>query len=131
MTVATRFKSGRTAAGDAYVSDHSGSPHAHFMRLTSYALIPLGALSAWWILGLAGKTLDGVRAEIGRPFPALTLLAFGVVGMIHARKGMDEIIEDYVHDEALKAHALVANIWASRAIAALWVVAVLLLAAPK
>jgi succinate dehydrogenase / fumarate reductase membrane anchor subunit len=101
------------------------------MRLTSYALVPLGALSAWWILGLAGKTLDGVRAEIGRPFPAIVLLVFGVVGMIHARKGMDDIIEDYVHDEALKAQALVANLWASRAIAALWVVAILLLAAPK
>ncbi len=131
MTVATRFKSGRTGAGDAYVSDHSGSPHARFVRLTSYALAPLGALSAWWILGLAGKSFDGVRAEIGRPIPALVLLAFGVVGMVHARKGMDDIIEDYVHDDALKARALVANLWASRAIAALWVVAILLIAAPK
>ncbi len=131
MTVATKFTSGRTGPGDAYVSDHSGSPHASFMRLTSYALMPLGVLSAWWILGLAGKTLDGVRAEIGRPFPALTLLAFGVVGMIHARKGMDDIIEDYVHDEALKARALVANFWASRAIAALWTFAILLIAAPN
>ncbi|MBM3562806.1 MAG: succinate dehydrogenase, hydrophobic membrane anchor protein [Alphaproteobacteria bacterium] len=131
MTVATRFNSGRTGSGDAYVSDRSGSPHAQFMRLTSYALIPLGALSAWWILGLAGKTLEGVRAEIGRPIPALALLAFGAVGMVHARQGMDEIIEDYVHDEALKTRALVANLWASRVIAALWVVAILLIAAPK
>jgi succinate dehydrogenase / fumarate reductase membrane anchor subunit len=131
MTVATRFKSGRTGTGDAYVSDHSGSPHARFMRLTSYALAPLGALSAWWILGLAGKSFDGVRAEIGRPIPALVLLAFGVVGMIHARKGMDDIIEDYVQDQALKAWALLANLWASRAIAALWTFAILLIAAPK
>lgn len=131
MTVATRFESGRTGPGDAYVSDRSGSPHAQFMRLTSYALIPLGALSAWWILGLAGKTLEGVRAEIGKPIPALVLLAFGAVGMIHARQGMDDIIEDYVHDEALKTRALVANLWASRVIAALWVVAILLIAAPK
>jgi succinate dehydrogenase / fumarate reductase membrane anchor subunit len=131
MTVATRFKSGRTGSGDAYVSDHSGSPHARFMRLTSYALAPLGVLSAWWILGLAGKSFDGVRVEIGRPIPALVLLAFGVIGMIHARKGMDDIIEDYVHDEALKAQALVANLWASRAIAAFWALAILLIAAPK
>jgi len=131
MTVATRFKSGRTGPGDAYVSDHSGSPHARFMRLTSYALMPLGVASAWWILGLAGKSFDGVRAEIGRPLPALVLLAFGVVGMIHARKGMDDIIEDYVHDQALKALALIANLWASRAIAALWAFAILLIAAPK
>jgi succinate dehydrogenase / fumarate reductase membrane anchor subunit len=131
MTAVTRFKSGRTAIGGGYVSDHSGSFHARFMRLTSYALVPLGALSAWWILGLAGKTLEGVRAEIGRPFPALVLLAFGVIGMIHARQGMDEIIEDYVHDKALKAQAMIANTWASRAIAAVWVLAILLIAAPK
>jgi succinate dehydrogenase / fumarate reductase membrane anchor subunit len=88
-------------------------------------------LSAWWILGLAGKSLEGVRAEIGRPIPALVLLAFGVVGMIHARRGMDDIIEDYVHDKVLKAQAIVANTWASRAIAAIWVLAILLIAAPK
>jgi succinate dehydrogenase / fumarate reductase membrane anchor subunit len=131
MTAVTRFKSGRAALGGGYVSDHSGSFHARFMRLTSYALVPLGALSAWWILGIAGKTLEGVRAEIGRPFPALVLLAFGVIGMIHARQGMDEIIEDYVHDKALKAQAMIANTWASRAIAAVWVLAILLIAAPK
>lgn len=131
MTAVTRFKSGRTGVDGGYVSDQSGSFHARFMRLTSYALVPLGALSAWWILGIAGKSLDGVRAEIGRPFPALVLLAFGVIGMIHARQGMDEIIEDYVHDKGLKAQAIVANTWASRAIAAVWVLAILLIAAPK
>ncbi|MGD9542884.1 MAG: succinate dehydrogenase, hydrophobic membrane anchor protein [Methylocystis sp.] len=131
MTAATKFKSGRTALGGGYVSNHSGSFHARFMRLTSYALAPLGALSAWWILGLAGKTLEGVHAEIGRPFPALVLLAFGIIGMTHARQGMDEIIEDYVHDEALKAQAIVANTWASRAITAIWILAILLIAAPK
>ncbi|MGE0195553.1 MAG: succinate dehydrogenase, hydrophobic membrane anchor protein [Methylocystis sp.] len=131
MTDATKFKSGRTALGGGYVSNHSGSFHARFMRLTSYALAPLGALSAWWILGLAGKTLEGVHAEIGRPFPALVLLAFGIIGMTHARQGMDEIIEDYVHDEALKAQAIVANTWASRAITAIWILAILLIAAPK
>ena len=68
-TVPTNFNSGRTDQGAAYVSDHEGSVHARFMRLTSYALAPLGVLAAWWIVGLAGKTLEGVRAEIGRPIP--------------------------------------------------------------
>ena len=131
MAIATRFNSGRTGRGDAFVSDRSGSPHARFMRLTSYALMPIGMLSAWWLAGIAGKPLEAVRAEIGRPFPAIVLTLFAVVGMAHARYGMNEIIEDYVHDEALKATALKANIWASRVIAALWVVAILLIAAPK
>ncbi|MEF3365158.1 succinate dehydrogenase, hydrophobic membrane anchor protein [Methylocystis sp. 9N] len=131
MTIATHFKSERKGRGEAYVSDHAGSHHALFMRRTSYALAPLGVLAAWFLLGAAGKPLDGVRAEIGRPLPALVLIAFAAIGMLHARQGMNEIIEDYVHDEALKAKALAANKWIAFAVAAIWVVAILIIAAPR
>lgn len=131
MTIATHFKSERKGQGEAYVSDHAGSHHALFMRRTSYALAPLGVLAAWFLLGVAGKPLDGVRAEIGRPLPALVLIAFAAIGMLHARQGMNEIIEDYVHDEALKAKALGANKWIAFAVAAIWVVAILIIAAPR
>jgi succinate dehydrogenase / fumarate reductase membrane anchor subunit len=130
-TVPTHFNSGRTGQGAAYVSDHEGSVHARFMRLSSYALAPLGVLSAWWIAGLAGKTLEGVRAEIGRPIPAIVLIAFAVIGMIHARQGMTEIIEDYVHDPVLKEKALHANRIAAITITAAWTLAIMLIAAPK
>ncbi len=131
MSVPTHFKSGRRGQGPDYVSDHEGSVHARFMRLSSYVLAPLGVLSAWWLAGLVGKSLEGVKAEIGRPFPALVLVAFGVVGMIHARQGMTEIIEDYVHDAALKEKALYWNRIASIAIAAAWTLGIMLIAAPK
>jgi succinate dehydrogenase / fumarate reductase membrane anchor subunit len=131
MSVPTHFNSGRTGQGAAYVSDHEGSVHARFMRLSSYALAPLGVLSAWWLAGLVGKSLEGVKAEIGRPFPALVLIAFAVTGMIHARQGMTEIIEDYVHDEPLKQKALHWNRIASIAIAAMWTLGIMLIAAPK
>jgi succinate dehydrogenase / fumarate reductase membrane anchor subunit len=131
MSVPTHFKSGRSGQGAAYVSDHEGSAHARFMRASAYALAPLGALSAWWLAGLVGKTPDGVKAEIGHPFPALVLIAFAVVGMIHARQGMTEIIEDYVHDAALKEKALRWNRTASIAVAAVWTLAIMLIAAPK
>ena len=101
------------------------------MRLTSYALVPLGVLSAWWILGLAGKRSRACAPKSADRFLHCVLLAFGVIGMVHARQGMDDIIEDYVHDEVLKAQAIVANTWVSRAIAAIWVLAILLIAAPK
>ncbi|WP_363349256.1 succinate dehydrogenase, hydrophobic membrane anchor protein [Methylocystis echinoides] len=131
MSVPTHFKSGRTGQGEAYVSDHEGSVHARFMRLSSYALAPLGVLSAWWLAGLVGKTLEGVKAEIGHPIPAIVLIVFGVVGMIHARQGMNEIIEDYVHDAALQEKALYWNKVASIAIAAAWTLGIMLIAAPK
>jgi succinate dehydrogenase / fumarate reductase membrane anchor subunit len=131
MSVPTHFKSGRSGQGAAYVSDHEGSAHAHFMRLSSYALAPLGVLSAWWLAGLVGETPEGVKNEIGRPFPALVLISFAILGMIHARQGMTEIIEDYVHDAALKEKALHWNKIASIAIAAAWTLAIMLIAAPK
>jgi succinate dehydrogenase / fumarate reductase membrane anchor subunit len=131
MSVPTHFKSGRSGQGAAYVSDHEGSAHARFMRLSSYALAPLGVLSGWWLVGVVGKTPEGVRAEIGWPLPAIVLISFAVLGMIHARQGMTEIIEDYVHDAALKEKALLANRWASGVIAAAWTLAILLIAAPR
>lgn len=131
MSVPTHFKSGRTGQGAAYISDHEGSVHARFMRLSSYALAPLGVLSAWWLTGVVGATPEGVRAAIGRPFPAIVLIAFAVLGMIHARQGATEIIEDYVHDPALKEKALRVNKIASIVIAAGWTLAIMLIAAPK
>jgi succinate dehydrogenase / fumarate reductase membrane anchor subunit len=131
MSVPTHFKSGRSGQGAAYVSDREGSAHARFMRKSSYALAPLGILSAWWLAGLVGKNLEGVHAEIGRPFPAIVLILFAVIGMIHARQGMTEIIEDYVHDAELKEKALRWNKIASLAIAGAWTLAIMLIAAPK
>lgn len=131
MSVPTHFKSGRSGHGAAYVSDHEGSAHARFMRVSSYALAPLGVLSAWWLAGLVGKSVEGVRAEIGHPLPAIVLIVFAVIGMIHARQGMTEIIEDYVHDAALKEKALHWNRLAAIVIAAVWTFAIMLIAAPK
>lgn len=131
MTSRTTFNSGRTGRGSAYVSDASGVEHDKFMRLTSYALAPLGALAAWFVIGLAGKSFEAARAELAHPFPALVLIAFILVAMPHARQGAESIIVDYVHDAALKEKALLANKWASIAIAALWTLAVLLIAAPR
>ena len=129
MTV--EFNSGRTGRGGAYVSDRSGSHHAKFMRLTARALAPLGVLAAWFIVGASGQTYEGVRAQIGRPFPALALIAFIVIAMPHARAGAEDIIADYVHDPAAKDKALLVNKWLSFAITAIWVFAVMLIAAPK
>jgi succinate dehydrogenase / fumarate reductase membrane anchor subunit len=45
--------------------------------------------------------------------------------------GVESIIEDYVHDAAQKEKALFVNKWASIAVALLWTLAILLIAAPK
>ena len=79
MSVPTHFNSGRKGAGKKFVADASGSAHARFMRLSSYALTPLGILSTWWLAGLVGLPFDRVREEVGHPFPALVLIAFAAI----------------------------------------------------
>ena len=131
MTAQTGFNSGRQGPGPAFVSDRSGSAHAAFMRLSARALAPLGALTAWYLIEIVGKPWDAARAVLGRPLPAAALILFIIVAMLHARQGANEIIEDYVHDAALKEKARIANTWVSRAIAAVWTIAILVIAAPK
>ncbi|MBI1867907.1 MAG: succinate dehydrogenase, hydrophobic membrane anchor protein [Methylocystis sp.] len=125
------FKSGRTGRGAAFASDHSGSCHAHTMRLTAYALLPLGVLSIWFIVGAVGKSFDGVRADIGRPLPATVLIAFISVAVYHMRIGVESIIDDYVHDEGLKAISLAVNKWLSLAIGAVWALSLIIVAASR
>ncbi len=129
--MSTQFISGRTGRGAAYVSDTSGAVHDKFMRMSSWALAPLSLLAGWYLVVVSGKSYEAARAEIGRPIPALVLIAFIVIGALHARNGAESIIEDYIHDEALKEKALRANKWASLAIAVIWTLAILIIAAPK
>ena len=131
MASETTFISGRTGRGGAYVSDASGASHDRFMRLSAWALAPLGLLSAWFLARLTGLGFEEARAELGRPFPALALIAFIAIGASHARLGAESIILDYIPDEALRGTALLVNTWATRAIAFVWALAILLIAAPR
>ena len=131
MAQPQHFKSGRTGPGNQFTADRHGALHARFMRLSSYALAPLGGMSAWWLANMTGKPLDKLREEISHPVPALVLIAFAVIGMVHAREGMNEIILDYVHDQQLRDKALCANKWAALAISGIWVLAIMFIAAPR
>ncbi|CAN2532179.1 hypothetical+protein [Methylocapsa aurea] len=125
------FQSGRSGKGDAFVSDRAGSLHALAMRHSARALAPLALIAIWLIVGLVGKSYEAARAEIARPLPAIALIAFIVVVAYHARLGMENIIEDYVHDNSLKATALLINKWLVIAIAAVWTLAIMIIAAPR
>jgi succinate dehydrogenase / fumarate reductase membrane anchor subunit len=131
MTSPTTFKSGRAEGGAAFTADRSGSEHTKIMRLSAYALAPLGILSLWFIAGAIGKSYEAVRAEIGRPFPAFTLIAFVIIAFYHARLGVETIIEDYVHDKALAEKALLLNKWLMGGFGAVWVVSILLIAGAR
>jgi succinate dehydrogenase / fumarate reductase membrane anchor subunit len=131
MTSYTPFESGRTKGGAAFMADRSGSRHTKIMRLSARALAPLGFLSMWFIAGSLGKSYEAVRAELGRPFPSLVMIAFVMIALYHARLGMDTIIEDYVHDKGLAEKALLINKWLTLGVGVVWVFSILLIAGAR
>jgi succinate dehydrogenase / fumarate reductase, membrane anchor subunit len=87
---------------------HNGTGEAWLMHVTSLALIPLTLYFVWLVLDLLHMDYNGVREELGRPIPAILLLAFIIAGIVHMELGMRSIIVDYVHGQS-RAWALAAN----------------------
>ena len=117
----------RTAASKVRFlgSAHSGTRETWHMKLTSVALVPLTIAFVFLLLSLAGKDYMSVRAELGRPFPAILLLLFIGASIVHMKIGMQSIIVDYVHETHLKEGALIANLFFTAAIGLACVFAVL------
>ena len=78
------------------------------MHVTSLALVPLSLYFVWLLLDLLHMDYNGVSAELGRPVPAILLLAFILSGVVHMEFGMRSIIIDYVEGRS-RAWALAAN----------------------
>jgi succinate dehydrogenase / fumarate reductase membrane anchor subunit len=106
-------------------SAKSGTKHAWHMRITSAALVPLTIAFVWIVLTLVGKDYNTVRATLGAPLPAIIMLLFLLASVYHMKLGMQTIIEDYVHGEASKTLALMANTFFSACIGLATVYAVL------
>jgi succinate dehydrogenase / fumarate reductase membrane anchor subunit len=89
-------------------SAQMGTTDAWVVHLTSLALAPLTLGFVWLMLDLLHKDYNGVRAELGRPLPAILLLAFILAGVVHMELGMRSIIVDYIGGQP-RAWALAAN----------------------
>ena len=85
-----------------------GTAEAWLVHLTSVALVPLSLCFVWLLLDLLHKDYNGVRATIGRPVPAILLLAFILTGVVHMELGIRSVILDYVAGPP-RAWALTAN----------------------
>ena len=86
----------------------NGTGEAWLMHVTSLALIPLTLYFVWLVLDLLHMDYNGVREDLGRPVPAILLLAFIIAGIVHMELGMRSIIADYVHGHG-RAWTLAAN----------------------
>jgi succinate dehydrogenase / fumarate reductase, membrane anchor subunit len=102
----------------------SGVREDWLMRLTSAALIPLTIAFVWLLLSLLSKDYNGVRAELGHPFPALLVMLFVLAGIYHMQIGMRSIIADYIHGHA-REWALMANLFFAAVLAMACIYAVL------
>lgn len=89
---------------------HSGTQHAWGMRVSSAALTLLTIAGVWLALALVGKSYAEVREIFGhRVMPGTIVILFVATTLYHMKLGMQTIVEDYVHDEAAKTWALMAN----------------------
>ncbi len=88
-------------------SAKEGPAHWWAQRLTAVALVPL---SIWFVvsaLSLIGADHAVFRAWAGSHGNAMLLILFTVIMFHHAYLGIQVVIEDYVHGEAVKTVSLV------------------------
>jgi len=79
-----------------------GTGHFWRLRVTAVALIILSLYFLGFVISLNGADYATVHAALAQPFAALMMGLFVLVGLVHMRLGMQEIIEDYIHVEGQK-----------------------------
>jgi succinate dehydrogenase / fumarate reductase membrane anchor subunit len=84
-----------------------GTGHFWRVRVTSVALIVLSLYFLGFVISLNGADYATVRTALAQPFAALMMALFVLVGLVHMRLGMQEIIEDYIHAEGQKLALLI------------------------
>jgi succinate dehydrogenase / fumarate reductase membrane anchor subunit len=90
-------------------SARSGTEHFWYQRLTSVALVPLTAAVILIVMSLLGRNHAAVVQILGSPIVAIIMLLFVLTTAYHMKLGMQVVIEDYVHDDALKFTLLIGN----------------------
>jgi len=83
-------------------SAKQGVHHWWAQRITAVALIPLVVWFAISLIMMSGADYFVVRAWIGSPVVMVLLTLTIVIGLHHGQLGMQEVVEDYVHNEGLK-----------------------------
>ncbi len=89
-------------------SAKEGTGHFWAQRVTAIALIPLTFLFVVIIFAFIGADHARAVALMGNPLVAVVMLLFIGAGFYHMQLGMQVVIEDYIHHEAVKTLSLLA-----------------------
>jgi len=109
-------------------SAKGGTEHFWVQRLTAVALVPLFLFFIIFVIANAGASYEQVVGSLANPFVAVLMGLMIIAGLIHMRIGMQEIIDDYIHNEPLKLAALMANTFFAVLIGGLCLFAILKIA---
>jgi succinate dehydrogenase / fumarate reductase membrane anchor subunit len=107
-------------------SAREGVSHWWWQRLTAVALVPLALWFIWSLFDIGSLSYANVHAWLALPSHALVVALFVGILALHSQLGVQVVIEDYVHDHALKAISLIASNLAHVLVGAAGVLGVLL-----
>jgi succinate dehydrogenase / fumarate reductase membrane anchor subunit len=80
----------------------AGASHWWAQRLTALALVPL---TLWFLCGMIrmiGATRDDVAFWMAGPLPIVLMIVLVIATFHHLQLGLQVVIEDYVHNDALR-----------------------------
>ena len=80
----------------------AGASHWWAQRLTAIALVPL---TLWFLCGMIrmiGATRDDVVFWMAGPLPIVLMIVLVIATFHHLQLGLQVVIEDYVHNDALR-----------------------------
>lgn len=111
-----------------YGSAHEGTTHFWRQRLTGAANAVLSIALLIVIARIVGQPYETAATFLGSPFATVVIVLFFISVAVHMRIGMQVVIEDYIHGEALKVVLLAANTFFALLVAAVAILAALKLA---
>jgi len=86
----------------------SGVGHWWMQRLTALALVPLSLWFIFNVLHLIGAPHEAVIDWISGPWTIVLMIALVVATFQHAQLGLQVVMEDYIHNDAVRLAALLA-----------------------
>ena len=87
-------------------SAKEGVGHWWRQRVSALALVPLTLWLVISVIGLIGADHAAFVAWVRSPMPAVLLILLLVATFYHTALGLQVVIEDYVHGEAMRLSAL-------------------------